>query len=185
MAPRIRSPKLILALLTALYLLNYLDRYVLSAVLAKIQDDLSLSNFVAGWLPSVFLIGYFATSPVFGGLGDRGRARDVAGGGIGLRNVLMAAGVAVWSVATVASGLAQSAASLVVARAFVGIGEASYGTLAPPLIEEIAPPGRKSSWMSFFSAATPIGSALGYLAGGRSNTPTAGDRPFICRGCWA
>lgn len=165
MAPRIRSPKLILALLTALYLLNYLDRYVLSAVIAKIQGDLSLSNFVAGWLPSVFLIGYFATSPVFGSIGDRGRARDT-GTGIGLRSALLATGVAVWSVATVASGLAANAASLVAARALVGIGEASYGTLAPPLIEEISPPDRKSSWMSFFSAATPIGSALGYLAGG-------------------
>jgi MFS family permease len=165
-APRIRSPKAILALLTALYLLNYLDRYVLSAVIAKIQGDLSLSNFIAGWLPSVFLIGYFATSPVFGTLGDRGRANAGPAAGFGLRNVLLASGVAVWSAATVASGLAQNAASLVAARALVGIGEASYGTLAPPIIEEIAPADRKSSWMSVFSAATPIGSALGYLAGG-------------------
>jgi MFS family permease len=178
-APRIRSPKLILALLTVLYLLNYLDRYVLSAVIADVQGDLSLSNFVAGCLPSVFLIGYFATSPVFGMLGDRGRQRGgsagagprtVAGssdrGGIGVRNVLLAAGVAVWSAATVASGLAQNAAAMIASRAIVGVGEASYGTLAPPLIDEIAPPTRKSTWMSFFSAATPVGSALGYLVGG-------------------
>jgi MFS family permease len=165
--PRIRSPKLILALLTALYLLNYLDRYVLSAVIAKVQGDLSLSNFVAGWLPSVFLIGYFATSPVFGRVGDRERALGPGtGGGVGVRNVFLAGGVAVWSAATLASGLAQSAAWLMVSRALVGVGEASYGTLAPPLIEEIAPADRKSSWMSIFSAATPIGSALGYLAGG-------------------
>jgi MFS transporter, Spinster family, sphingosine-1-phosphate transporter len=68
----IRSPKLILTLLTVLNLFNYLDRYVLSAVVTPLQNDLHLSNFVAGLLPSVFLIGYFATSPVFGILGDRG-----------------------------------------------------------------------------------------------------------------
>ncbi|HSY21120.1 MAG TPA: MFS transporter [Polyangiaceae bacterium] len=166
MAPRIRSPKLILALLTVLWLLNNLDRYVLAAVLAKVQGDLSLTNFVAGWLPSIFLIGYFATSPVFGRMGDRGRASGSAASGAAVRNALLAGGVAVWSAATVASGLAQNAASLMAARAFVGIGEASYGTLAPPLIDEIAPPDRKSMWMSIFSAATPIGAALGYLAGG-------------------
>ncbi|HZU83565.1 MAG TPA: MFS transporter, partial [Polyangiaceae bacterium] len=101
--------RLVLALLTALNLLNYIDRYVLSAVLARIQDDLRLSNRVAGLLATVFLIGYFATSPIFGALGDR-----VAHGG---RRLLLAFGVAVWSAATVASGLARGAVSLLLARA--------------------------------------------------------------------
>ena len=154
----IRSPKVILALLTALNLLNYLDRTVLSAVLAPVQDDLHLSNFVAGWLPTIFLIGYFATSPVFGTLGDR-----VPTGG---RTKLIALGIAVWSAATVASGLAQGTGSMVASRAFVGLGEASYATLAPTLIDDLAPANQKSRWMAIFYSATPIGSALGYLVGG-------------------
>ncbi len=94
----IRDPKVVLALFTALNLLNYLDRTVLSAVLAPVQGDLHLSNFVAGWLPTIFLIGYFVTSPVFGALGDRAPR--------GGRTRLIALGIAVWSAATVASGFA-------------------------------------------------------------------------------
>jgi MFS family permease len=156
--PRIASPRVILGLLTALNLLNYLDRTVLPAVLAPVQEDLHLTDFVAGWLPTIFLIGYFATSPVFGTLGDRA--------GTGGRTRLIALGIAVWSAATVASGLAQTAGQMVVARAFVGLGEASYATLAPTLIDDLAPADRKSRWMAIFYSATPIGSALGYLVGG-------------------
>jgi MFS family permease len=81
----IRNPKAILTILTGLNLLNYLDRYVVSAVLVPLQADLRLSNFVAGLLPTVFLIGYFATSPVFGTWGDRA-------GAPGTRRMLIAAG---------------------------------------------------------------------------------------------
>ena len=154
----IRRPKVILALLTALNLLNYLDRFVLSAVLAKVQADLHLTNFVGGSLATVFLIGYFATSPVFGSLADRSRT--------GGRRNLVAIGIAIWSLATVASGLSHGALSLVVARAVVGVGEASYATIAPTLIDDVAPPGQKGRWMAIFYSATPIGSALGYIVGG-------------------
>ncbi len=75
-------------------------------------------------------------------------------------------GIGTWSAATVASGMAGGAASIVASRAFVGVGEASYTTLAPTLIDDVAPPARKSAWMAIFLAATPIGSALGYLVGG-------------------
>ncbi|HEX4446999.1 MAG TPA: MFS transporter, partial [Polyangiaceae bacterium] len=154
----IRRPQTVLALLTALNLLNYVDRTVLSAVLAPVQDDLHLSYFVAGWLPTIFLIGYFGTSPVFGSLGDRAAHRG--------RMRLIAIGIAVWSAATVASGFAQGAVSLVVARAFVGVGEASYAAIAPTIIDDFAPREQKSRWLGIFYAAIPIGSALGYLVGG-------------------
>ncbi len=151
----IRRPQTILALLTALNLLNYLDRLVVSAVLPKVRDELHLSNFVAGSLATVFLLGYFATSPIFGALADKGP-----------RKGLIALGVAVWSVATFASGLAGGAASLVGARAMVGVGEASYATLAPTIIDDAAPADRKGRWLAIFYVAMPLGGALGYLVGG-------------------
>ena len=151
----IRRPGAILALLTGLNLLNYLDRLVVSAVLPKIQDDLGLSNFMGGFLATIFLLGYFATAPVFGALGDRMQ-----------RKWLIALGVIVWSAATIASGLAQTATQLLVARAFVGIGEASYATLAPTIIDDISPPERKGRNLAYFYGATPFGAALGYLVGG-------------------
>jgi MFS family permease len=151
----IRRPGAILALLTGLNLLNYLDRLVVSAVLPKIQDDLGLSNFMGGLLATVFLVGYFATAPIFGSLGDRMK-----------RKWLIALGVIVWSAATCASGLATTATQLLIARAFVGVGEASYATLAPTIIDDITPPHRKGRALAYFYGATPFGAALGYLVGG-------------------
>jgi MFS transporter, Spinster family, sphingosine-1-phosphate transporter len=154
----IRRPMAILSLLTGLNLLNYIDRSVMSAVLPRVQDDLHLSNFMGGALATVFLIGYFATSPIFGSLADR-----AARGG---RRRLLMLGVSVWSLATLASGLVHGAAALLGARAFVGVGEASYATIAPTLIDDLAPPSKKGRWMAIFSAALPLGFALGYVVGG-------------------
>ena len=154
----IKNPKAILALLTALNLLNYLDRYVLSAVLKPLQDDLHLSDFVGGSLAAVFLVGFFVTSPIFGHWADRS--------GPAGRKTLIVLGVVVWSLATIASGLARGPGSLIAARAVVGVGEASYVTIAPTIIDDVAPAGRKGSWLAYFYTAIPVGSALGYLAGG-------------------
>jgi MFS transporter, Spinster family, sphingosine-1-phosphate transporter len=151
----IRRPGAILALLTGLNLLNYLDRLVVSAVLPKVQEELGLSNFEGGLLATIFLVGYFLTSPIFGALGDRLP-----------RKGLIAAGVVVWSVATVASGFAVGLWSLLLARAMVGVGEASYATLAPTIIDDVTPADRKGRALAVFYSATPIGAALGYLVGG-------------------
>jgi MFS family permease len=151
----IARPRAILALLTGLNLLNYLDRLVVSAVLPKIQDDLHLSNLMGGLLATVFLVGYFATAPIFGALGDRAS-----------RKWLICLGVLVWSAATCASGLATTATELLIARAFVGIGEASYATLAPTIIDDMTAPQAKGRALAWFYGAMPFGAALGYVVGG-------------------
>lgn len=154
---RITRPTSILVLLTGLNFLNYVDRYLVAAVSPKFQEELRLSDFQTGLAISAFMVGYFVTSPIFGRLGDRPG---------GARRVLMAIGVALWSAATALSGLATGALSLVLARVAVGVGEASYATLAPTIIDDLAPPGRKNAWLAIFYVATPVGSALGYLLGG-------------------
>jgi MFS family permease len=145
----------ILALLTLLNFVNYLDRFLVTAVAPKIQDELGLSNAAIGLVTSAFMFGYFLTSPAFGWFGDRYK-----------RKGLIAVGVAVWSIATAASGLAETFGAMFVARVFVGIGEASYASLAPTIIDDIAPPGRKNRYLAIFYLATPVGSALGFIAGG-------------------
>src|SRR5262249_27961129 len=52
------------------------------------------------------------------------------------------------------------------ARVAVGVGEASYATLSPTIIDDIAPKEAKSRWLAVFYAAIPVGAALGYIAGG-------------------
>lgn len=151
----IRRPAIVLALLTGLNLLNYLDRLVVSAVLPKIQEELHLSNFQGGLLATVFLLGYFATAPIFGALGDRLPRKN-----------LIAVGVLVWSAATIFSGMASGLWSLLAARALVGVGEASYATLAPTIIDDVTTTERKGRSLAIFYIAMPVGAALGYLVGG-------------------
>ena len=152
---KFRAPIVILALFTGLNLLNYLDRFVLAAVLDPLQHELGISNWWAGALAPVFIVGYFLTSPIFGRLADRGS-----------RKGLIAVGVLVWSVGTFGTGLARSLPMLLLMRAIVGVGEASYATIAPTIIDDLAPPQQKSRWLAIFYVATPLGSALGYLVGG-------------------
>jgi MFS family permease len=151
----IKNRTAIVALLTGLNFLNYLDRFIVAAVLPRIQDELVLSNFEGGLLATVFLLGYFVTSPMFGKLGDRVS-----------RKKLIAFGVLTWSAATIASGLATNLTTLILARVAVGVGEASYATLAPTIIDDISPPEKKGKMLAIFFLAVPVGSALGYLLGG-------------------
>ena len=148
-------PKLTLLALTGLNLVNYVDRQVLPAVLQPLQEDLKLDKTQAGFATTAFMLGYFATAPFFGALGDR-----LA------RKWLIAAGVVVWSIGTILTGAAGGVVSLLLYRCLVGVGEASYGTLSPGWIADLFESRRRNIALSFFYVAIPIGSALGYLLGG-------------------
>ena len=94
-------------------------------------------------------------SPVFGWGGDRGSRPRWMGLGVGL-----------WSLATGLAGLARSFTGLFAARAAVGVGEAAYGTISYSLLADYVAPDRRGGVMAVFSAAIPVGSALGYMLGG-------------------
>jgi MFS transporter, Spinster family, sphingosine-1-phosphate transporter len=144
-----------LAVVTLLNFLNYIDRYILAAVLPRMQSELQLTNTQAGLLATAFLVAYFLTSPIFGVLGDRlSRTR------------LMALGVCAWSVATAATGLMRGFAQLMAARSFVGIGEAAYATISPALLSDYFPRSQRGRAFAVFYVAIPVGAAVGYLLGG-------------------
>ena len=148
-------PAWILFILTGLNLFNYLDRFVLSAVLAPLQKDLGINDSQAGWLGTAFMIGYFLTSPVFGWLGDRCS-----------RKWLIATGILVWSLGTVLTGFATTFAMMIAFRLFVGVGEASYATISPSLISDSYPPAKRNNALTIFYVAIPVGAALGTIIGG-------------------
>jgi MFS transporter, Spinster family, sphingosine-1-phosphate transporter len=145
-----------LAVLTLINLFNYLDRWIIAALVESIKhSELRLSDKQIGLLFSGFIVVYLFTAPVFGSLGDtKSRTR------------LLAFGVAVWSVATALAGLARGYTSLLLARATVGVGEAAYGTIAPALLADYFDRDRRGRVFAIFFAAIPIGSALGYIMGG-------------------
>jgi MFS family permease len=142
------------AVLFVMNLLDYVDRYVLSAVLPELRDEFHLTNEQAGSLASFFLISYSLVSPLMGWAGDRMR-----------RTWLLGLGVGVWSLATVGTGFATSYGHLALARSLLGIGEATYGVLAPAMLMDLFARDRRSRVMSAFYLAIPVGGALGLSLG--------------------
>ena len=154
--------RLALGLLLGINLLNYVDRYVLAAVLPKIHDefaahDSTLTDAKMGWLGSAFFVSYMVCAPVFGWLADRMS-----------RWLLVAIGVLLWSLATGASGLAGTFVILLICRLFVGVGEAGYGPAAPTIIADMYPVSRRGTVLAWFYVAIPVGSALGFIIGGEA-----------------
>ena len=153
-----RAARWALIFLVGVNLFNYLDRQILYALLPLIQTDLSLTDAQAGRLASAFMIVYMLAAPPIGFWADRGG-----------RRLWISVGVALWSVATAASGLAKNYAALFAARAAVGIGESCFGTISPSFVAEHFPAHRRGSVLAWFSMAIPVGSALGYVIGEPGN----------------
>ncbi len=145
----------VLTVLFSANLLNYIDRQVIYAVFPLIRDDLQLTDTALGTLGSVFMVCYMVSAPLFGWLGDRMR-----------RLRLAASGLLLWSVATGAAGFSNGYWSLLAARTMVGLGEASFGTVSPGVLADYFSRASRGKILSLFYLAIPVGSALGYLAGG-------------------
>lgn len=153
--PTRRAALWALGVLTAINLLNYLDRYVVSAIVPDLKAALGLTDTELGGLMSAFMLVYMLTAPAFGSWGDRGsRTRPIA------------LGVFVWSLATALSGLAQSYAQLLAGRALVGIGEAAYVAIAPALLADCFASQGRGRVYAVLNMAIPVGAALGYIVGG-------------------
>lgn len=144
-----------LVVLASVNLFNYVDRWMLAALVESIKAELHLSDTQLGLIASAFIVIYTASSPLFGTMGDR-RARPP----------LVAFGVLVQSIAAVATGLSRGFWSMFVSRASVGVGEAAYGTVAPALLADHFAIEKRGRVLAAFFAAIPIGSAAGYVLGG-------------------
>ena len=161
-----------LIVLTAMNLLNYVDRFVVPPLLESIRrSELHPTDTQLFSLTSAFLIVYTVSAPLFGTLGDRGS-----------RPRLIAAGVGLWSIATALAGFARSYGALFIARASVGVGEAAYGTIAPSLLADYFPRSVRGRIFAIFFVAIPVGSALGYVIGGLVDTHWGWRRAFFAAG---
>lgn len=149
------NAKYALAVLTFINLFNYIDRWVVAAVVEPVKAELGLSDAQMGIIASAFIVVYALVSPVFGALGDKRK-----------RPPLIALGVAIWSLATGLGGFARGFWTLFIARSTVGVGEAAYGTIAPALLADHFPLEKRGRVFAVFFAAIPIGSAAGYVLGG-------------------
>lgn len=122
----------------------------LTGVLTDIQKEFEIDDGKSGLLQTTFVISYMAFAPVFGYLGDRYS-----------RRWNMISGVALWSATTLIGSFMNSYETFTIFRAMVGIGEASYSTIAPTIISDLFINDIRSKMLALFYFAIPVGSGFG------------------------
>ncbi|MBN8608178.1 MAG: MFS transporter [Caulobacterales bacterium] len=145
----------VLAVLCFVYVLNFLDRQLLSILAKPIQDELGISDGQLGLIGGLYFAAFYCILAIpVGWLADRtNRARVLA----------LACGL--WSVATAACGFANSYPQLAAARMAVGVGEAGGVPPSYSIISDYFPPGTRGTALSLFNLGPPLGQALGIAFG--------------------
>lgn len=166
--PRISPAVGTVALLIALNLLNYIDRYILSGEVLPIQHEFHATDQQMGALGTAFFFVYMIAAPLTGWLGDRFR-----------RKPLIIAGATLWSLATLAALWVHSYTTLYLRQALVGIGEATFCIFAPAVLADFYPERDRNRILSVFYVAIPVGAAVGYMAGGQIGSHWGWRAPFF------
>lgn len=160
-------PRTALALLTALNLLNYIDRSVLFAVQPLVQSEFHLTNTQVGYLTSAFLGFYMIAAPFTGPLADRYS-----------RKLIIVLGAIFWSALTLLTAVTHTYWELLVRHTLVGIGEATFVTIAPTFVADLFPEDERGRIFGVFYLAIPVGTAAGYLLGGKLGPDFGWRFPF-------
>ncbi|KAJ8959036.1 hypothetical protein NQ318_022291 [Aromia moschata] len=126
-------------------------------ILTDIQSFFSINNDKAGLLQTAFVISYMLFAPLFGYLGDRYSRRWI-----------MAGGVFLWSLTTLCGSFMTEFWWFLLFRALVGVGEASYSTIAPTIISDYFVGDVRSKMLALFYFAIPVGSGMGYIVGSKT-----------------
>ena len=163
--------RLALLLLTALNFLNYIDRSVLFAVQPLVQAEFHRSDAQFGFLTTAFFLCYMVAAPVVGLLADRYQ-----------RRAIIIVGALVWSLATMLTAVTYSFDALLMRHALVGIGEATFVTIAPSFLADLFGEEKRGRIFSLFYIAIPVGTALGYIVGGQLGPRYGWRAPFYVAG---
>jgi predicted MFS family arabinose efflux permease len=148
-------PWVVFTLTFALLLSDYMSRQVLSAVFPFLKAGWALTDTQLGALTSVVALTVGLLAVPLSLLGDRwGRGRSI---------VLMAT---IWSLATAASAVAANYEQLMLARVFIGVGEAAYSSVGLAVVLAVFPAYRRASFTGAFMAGGSFGSVLGVALGG-------------------
>jgi len=157
-----------LVILTSLNFVNYIDRSVLFAVQPLIQQEFPGSDARFGMLTTAFFFCYMVTAPFIGWLADRYSRRWI-----------MFAGALTWSAATLLTAVTNNFAELLVRHTLVGLGEATFVTIAPSFLADLYPEYRRGRVLAIYSLAIPMGTAMGYLLGGALGEHWGWRAPFL------
>ncbi|PAV57268.1 hypothetical protein WR25_04694 isoform A [Diploscapter pachys] len=143
-------------ILLCVNLLNYMDRFTVVGVMPALQEYFQMNNKQMGLLQTIFITFYMLFAPLCGYLGDRYN-----------RKLIMVAGVTVWIIAVLASSFVPPGwyKTFLFLRGVVGVGEASYSTIAPTIIADLFTGAARSRVLMVFYFAIPVGSGMGFIAG--------------------
>lgn len=148
-----------LGLLMVVYVINFVDRQVLSILMEPIRKDLGLSDTQLGLLSGLgFALFYAAAGLPIARLADKVSRRNIIAGSL-----------AVWSGMTALCGLVTSFPQLLLGRIGVAVGEAGAGPASHALIADLFPHGKRATALAVFSTGVPIGILIGLFAGGWLN----------------
>ena len=145
----------VLTILCFVYVLNFLDRQLLSILAKPIQDDLGITDGQLGLISGLYFALFYCLLAIpVGWLADRSN-----------RVRILSVACLLWSAATVACGFSSSYPQLVAARMSVGVGEAGGVPPSYAIICDYFPPGMRGTALGFFNFGPPVGQALGIAFG--------------------
>ena len=145
-----------LSVLVLIYVLNFVDRQILSILANDIKADLGVGDDYLGFLyGTAFAVFYALFGIPLGKLADSWK-----------RVRLMSLGLALWSTMTALSGFAKDAISLTGARIGVGVGEATASPSAYSLISDWFPARMRATALAIYSSGLYIGGGISLLIGG-------------------
>ena len=152
-----RYPWVVLSILCLVYVLNFLDRQLLSILAKPIQDELHITDGQLGRLGGLYFALFYCILGIpVAWLADRNNRMHV-----------LTIACALWSAATIACGLSNSYTQLAAARMSVGIGEAGGVPPSYSIISDYFPPERRGLALGLFNLGPPLGQALGVAFGAK------------------
>lgn len=164
--------RIVLSMLLVVYVLNFVDRQILSLLMEPIKQDLMLSDTELGFMSGIaFAIFYTLLGIPIAKFADKGHRVNI-----------ICAALATWSAMTVVSGMALNFWQLVLARIGVGIGEAGCTPPAHSLIADYFPRQERSRAIAVYMMGVPLGILVGFLAGGWINELYGWRIAFIALG---
>lgn len=146
----------ILIVLFLLYMSDYADRYVVSSMLGFIQQDWGMTDAQAGSLMSIVLLFITVFTVPASILIDRWSRRK-----------MVSIMVFLWSMATLACAFTRNFTQLLIARAFIGIGESGYAPGGTAMLAAAYPEDRRARVMGIWNISIPLGVGIGLFAGGQ------------------
>src|SRR5580700_1918949 len=173
-APAVPSARryYVLALLTAVYALNFLDRTIFNVLIEPIKKEFTLSDTTMGLLAGFgFVLFYSLLGIPIARIADRRSRRNI-----------VATAFAFWSAMTFLCGMAQSVATLALARIGVGIGESAGTPASQSMIADLFDKNERPRALGVYAIGTYLGVFLGYLIGGWVNQHYGWRMAFFAAG---